>query len=184
MGSEMCIRDRTGVNFNDFAGNQFITVTIPASTGGTQTGDSLTVFRGVALGGTLADSFASDDDRLSYNPGFVLNDTEAPVWLIFDATLPATPTSLEIVTEAQAGTPGITATLEAFNWTTSTYDIVDTSPTSFNNDTVVTADLTGGISDYVNGSNEVRSRIGWRQTGFIINFPWVASLDQLVWNFQ
>lgn len=74
------------------------------------------------------------------------------------------------------------ATLEAFNWSSSAYEIVDASAESFNTDTVVSVDLSSGISNCVQtGSGAVRSRIGWRQTGFIINFPWEARLDQMVW---
>ena len=144
---------------------------------------AFTVFRGVQLTGALVDSFESDDSRLLFNPGFVLNSDEAPVWLIFDATLSGdSPNSLEITAESQAGTPGLTGTFEAWNWNSSAYEIIDVSPTSFNSDAVVTVDLTSGISDYVQtGTGAVRSRIGWRQTGFTINFPWEVRLDQLVW---
>ena len=145
--------------------------------------DAFTVFRGTQIDGALADAFESDDSRLLFNPGFVLNSDEAPVWLIFDATLSGdSPNSLEITAESQAGTPGLTGTFEAWNWNSSAYEIIDVSPTSFNSDAVVTVDLTSGISDYVQtGTGAVRSRIGWRQTGFTINFPWEVRLDQLVW---
>ena len=145
--------------------------------------DAFTVSRGFQIGGTLADALESDDSRLRFNPGFILNDAEAPVWLIFDAALSSdSPGSLVLAVESQAGTPGLTATLEAFNWNTSGYEIVEASAASFNTDTVVSVDLSSGISDYVqSGSGAIRSRIGWRQTGFTINFPWEVRLDQMLW---
>ena len=145
--------------------------------------DTLNVFRGIQIGGTFADALESDDSRLIFNPGFILNSTEAPVWLIFDGALSSdSPSSLEIAVESQAGTLGLTGTLEAFNWNSTTYEVVDTSAESFNTDTVVSVDLSSGISNYVQaGSGAVRSRIGWRQTGFTINFPWEVRLDQMVW---
>ena len=145
--------------------------------------DSMNVFRGLQTGGALADAFESDDSRLLFNPGFVLNSTEAPVWLIFDATVSGgSPSSLELAVESQANTPGLTGTLEAFNWNSNAYDVVDVSPASFNTDAVVTADLSTGVSNYVQtGSGAVRSRIGWRQTGFTLLFPWEVRLDQMVW---
>ena len=83
---------------------------------------------------------------------------------------------------SQANTPGLTGTLEAFNWNSNAYDVVEVSPASFNTDAVVTADLSAGISDYVQtGSGSVRSRIGWRQTGFTLLFPWEVRLDQMLW---
>jgi len=144
---------------------------------------AFTVFRGFQIAGALVDAFESDDSRLLFNPGFVVNSTEAPVTLIFDATLSSdSPNSLEIVMESQAGTPGLTATLEAFNWVSSAFEIVDATATSFNTDSVVSVDLSSAVSDYVqSGSGAVRSQIGWRQTGFTLNFPWEVRLDQMVW---
>ena len=75
--------------------------------------------------------------------------------------------------------------MEAFNWMTNSYDVVDTTGASFNVDSVVTVNLNAGIANYVqNGTSAVRARAGWRQTGFIINFPWVISVDQLAWTVQ
>ena len=84
--------------------------------------------------------------------------------------------------ESQAGTPGLTGTLEAFNWVSSAFEIVDATATSFNTDSVVAIDLSSAVSDYVQpGSGAVRAQIGWRQTGFTLNFPWEVRLDQMVW---
>ena len=87
--------------------------------------------------------------------------------------------------ESQAGTPGLTGTLEAFNWTSGGYDVIDVSAASFNTNTVVSVDLSSGISNYVQaGTGAVRARIGWRQTGFTINFPWEVRLDQFIWTVE
>ena len=147
------------------------------------TPSAFNVFRGILIDGELEDSFESDDSRLRINPGFVLNSNEAPVWLVFDATVSdGSPNSLGLAVESQANTPGLTGTLEAFNWNSNAYDVVEVSPASFNTDAVVTADLSAGISDYVQtGSGSVRSRIGWRQTGFTLLFPWEVRLDQMLW---
>ncbi len=145
--------------------------------------DALTVFRGLQIGGTLENVFQSDDSRIRFNPGFTINSSEAPVWLIFDGTLPSdSPGSLKIILESQAGTPGLTHTLEAWNWTSLAYDIVDVSEASFNADSVITVDLSSAISDYAQpGTGSVRTRVGWRKTGFTINYPWEVRVDQMVW---
>ena len=150
-----------------------VPVEVPAS--------DFNLIRGVLVEGDLADIFASDDMRMRFNPGFTLNSTEAPVWMIFDANLSTdSPNSLNLQIEAQAGTPGLTATTEAWNWNTSTFDVVDISATSFNDDTVITPALTPG--DHVqSGTAAVHSRLGWRKTGFTINYPWETRLDQFVW---
>ena len=142
---------------------------------------SLTLFRGILVSGTLADTLASDDQRYLVNPGFTLNSLEAPAWLIFDANLSTdSPSAVETVYEAQAGTPGLTGTLEAFNWGTNSYDILDLTAPGFNNDIIVACDLT--VADHVQpGTAAVRTRIGWRQTGFTLNFPWEIRVDQVLW---
>ena len=148
--------------------------------------DTVTILRGLQIGGMLSDLFLSDDVRMRFWPGFVVNSNEAPVWLIFDASLPNdSPAILSFTTEAQAGTPGLTTTTEVFNWTANGYDVLDVSQTMFNNDAVLTLDLTSGIADYVQaGSKAVRSRVGWRKTGFTFNFPWEVRVDQIIWTAQ
>ncbi len=84
--------------------------------------------------------------------------------------------------ESQAGTPNLTVTIEVWNWTQAAYDVVDVSAASFNQDSIITVDLSLGISDYAQaGTGAVRTRVGWRKTGLIINYPWEVRLDQLVW---
>ena len=118
-----------------------------------------------------------------FNPGFVVSPSEAPVWLIVDSISPVISTdTLELILESQAGTPGLTATLEAWNWNDSVYEVVDVSPASFASDVVVSVDLTAGLSNYVQaGTGAIRSRVGWRKTGFTIKFPWEVRIDQLIW---
>ena len=69
-----------------------------------------------------------------------------------------------------------------FNFTTGSFDVLDTVSESFNTDSVVNVDLTGDISLYVQASsNAVLSRVGWRQTGFTLVFPWEARIDRVSW---
>ncbi len=145
--------------------------------------DMLTVFRGIQIGGSIEDVFESDDSRIRFHPGFTINSAEAPVWLIFDSSLPSdNPGSLLVVMESQAGTPGLTGTLEAWNWNSMAYDVLDVTATRFNADEIITVDVSSRISSYVQmGTGAVRTRIGWRKTGFTINFPWEIRLDQMVW---
>ena len=144
--------------------------------GGPVPPDTFTVFRGVSLSGAITDFTDSDDVRALYNPGFVLNDTEAPVWLIFDAVAPS---ATDFFVESQAGTPGLTYTVEAFDFTTSAFAVVGTQAELFNVDQVVTFPVTAANID---AGGEVQPRVGWRQTGFTINFPWEVRVDQVGWN--
>lgn len=139
--------------------------------------DSFVVFRGFQIGGDLADFADSDDNRALFNPGFVLNSSEAPVWLVFDANAPG---AINILVESQAGTPGLTYTVEAWNWPNNNYNVMGVNGESFNNDVVATFMIDPGSHVDINGN--VRSRIGWRRTGLTINFPWETRIDQTGWN--
>lgn len=152
--------------------------------GGSVPPATLTVFRGITGAGGLPEVLDSDDNRLLMNPGFTINNTEAPVWLIFDAAISGTPSSLVFDRESQAGTPGLSVTTEAFNWTTGAYVVVDVTDEAFAADTIVSVDLSANAPDYVeSGTGNIRSRVGWRRTGFTINFPWEARVDQISWTF-
>ena len=141
-----------------------------------------TVFRGTQIGGTTADLEDSDDVFTLYNPGFPLNSSEAPVWVITEVNLPVLPDTMSIVVESPANTPGLTKTTEAFNFTTGGFDVIDTASESFNVDSVVNVDVTADIPSYVQGgSNAALTRVGWRQTGFTLIFPWEARIDRMVW---
>ena len=83
---------------------------------------------------------------------------EAPVWLIFDAVAAS---ANEFLVESTAGTPGLEYTMEAFNWSNGSYDIVGTQSESFNNDQVVFFPI--NAADHIDFGGEVRSRVGWRQ---------------------
>ena len=128
MGSEMCIRDRFGIPFelthdsgqelrgvyadgSEFELNLNFVDALEGcwlSLSTTVEPDSLNVVRGVQNSGTLADMLASDDSRAEFQPGFVLNSTEPPVWLEFDADVQdSVPSNLRVMVESQATTPGI-----------------------------------------------------------------------------
>lgn len=147
------------------------------------TADALDVFRGITVSGGLSEILISDDSRLVVEPGFTINNDEAPVWLVLDGTLPVgNANALLLSVESQAGTPGLTGTIEAWNWTTSSYDVLQSFEESFNTDSIESANLSGNTSEYIqSGTNAVRARIGWRQTGFVLNFPWQVRVDQIGW---
>ena len=154
----MCIRDRVLTGGGDILPSMF------------------TRFRGVdQSNATLSDFVDSDDVSASFSPGFTLNSSEAPVWLIFDGNGSAA----EIRVESNANTPGLEYTVEAFNWNAGSYDVVGIQTESFNTDQVVQFAITP--ADHVDSGGDVRTRVGWRQVGFTILFPWQVNVDQVVW---
>lgn len=141
------------------------------------------LFRGVSTGGDLADVVESDDSYITFQPGFTLSSTEAPVWLEFDVELLSANVSVLFVNmESSANTPGLTKTIEMFDWTANEYLVVDSFDESFNTDVVVSSDVSAGTDDFIeSGTGAVRSRIGWRKSGFTILFPWEVQIDQVTW---
>ena len=134
------------------------------------------VFRGNTVNAALGDFSESDDAYGEFTPGFILNSAEAPVWLIFDAVAndPA-----ELLVESSANTPGLASTVEAFNWSTSSYDVIGVTPESFNSDATNEYEIDPEV--HVDAGGEVRSRVGWRQVGFTLLFPWQVRVDQVAW---
>lgn len=145
--------------------------------------NSFSTFRGIQVGGNLSSIQSGDDIRLRYNPGFTLNGGEAPVWIIFDATLPTdSPSDLKLFYEANANTPGLTLTVEAFNWNTNSFNVLDSFDASFNTDENVGIIISGQDQFVEDGTGNVRARIGWRKTGFTILFPWEIGIDWMGWS--
>ena len=94
----------------------------------------------------------------------------------------ADPSTFEVSVESNANTPGISKSIEAFNYLTGQYEFVSQDNESFNSDSVVTVDLSGDVDKYLSGdTGYVSLRCGWKQTGFTILFPWTASIDHVQW---
>lgn len=128
----------------------------------------LTPFRGNPIGTPTVGDFAGPDGTAaSYNPGFVLNNLEAPVWVILDFANAATG-FVEVT--SQAGTPGLEMTIEYFDG--NQFQVVGTASESFNSFSTETFPLGGVSAD--------RIRVGWRQAGFVINFPWQVDIDAVL----
>lgn len=157
----------TMIEIEDIVGGEFVP-------------DSLAVFRGIQLGGELSDLFDSDNHRMRFLPGFTLNTNEAPVWLVVDGTLSGPTNQLTFAAETRANTPGLESTIEVWNWSQNTYQVVSTESESFNTDSIHSVDLSGQISNVVQ-NGQVRSRIGWRRVGFTILYPWEVRVDHVIW---
>ena len=143
--------------------------------------NGFSAFRGNQVQGNLESVFTSDDDRLCFTPGFTLSSLEAPVWIVFDGTIGTTPGSLNFDVESSATTPGLTTTVDIWNWSSNEYAQLDSYSMSFNNDVTYTMAIAGDVNDFVDGTGAVRSRVGTRQTGFVINYPWEVRFDCVSW---
>ena len=143
--------------------------------------NAFTTFRGIANGGGLTEILDSDDQRANFLPGFTLNPNEPPVWLIFEGTSPnLDPSSFSVSIESQANTPGISLTVEAFNFVGQTYEQIGGADVEFNSDSVFSVPLLN-TDDYIDTDGGILTRVGYRQTGFVLLFPWEVKVDSVNW---
>ena len=146
--------------------------------------DSFQLFRGAPFPSNAfeTDLAFSDDVLMRFNPGFTLGGLEAPVWPIFRSTLPNEISGLPIqfLIESEVGTPGLSKTFEFFNFTINDFQEISTAQASFNASEVAIIDVPD-LKQFVSPDGEVSARVGWRQTGFIINFPWEVRIDHASW---
>ncbi len=138
--------------------------------------------RGFYDSGTLDDVLASDDNDLCYEPGIVLNPSEAPITLDFFGTLANdSPASLDVTIESSANTVGLELTFSFWNFNTNMWDVVGTATQSLNADTVRT--FAGIPADHVEaGTGEVRTRYEVRVVSFIFLFPYLDCVDHVFWS--
>ncbi len=143
--------------------------------------DDFNVFRGFHQSGELSDLLESDDSDLCYEPGIVLNPSEAPVTLDFFGTLPNdSPATLDVTIESSANTVGLELTFSFWNFNTNSWDVVGTAAQGFNTDTVRT--FAGTPADHIDqATSEVRTRYEVRQVSLIFQFPWTDCIDQFFW---
>ena len=134
-------------------------------------------FRGFEIDAQLSHFQNSDDITASFNPGFTLTNLEAPIWLIFDGNAP-TADSFQV--ESRANTPNLTYTVEFANYSQGgQFEVVDRVDESFNADTVSVSTIT---ADHIDTDGNVQARVGWRQAGFVLIFPWRVDVDHVGWN--
>ena len=145
---------------------------------------SFAVVRGALVGGSNTDLGAADDSYLAFNPGFTLNSSEPPVWLNFSSqTQINAPSSMDVLFETGANTPGIFQIIEVFNFNAGVWEELDARPVQ-TVDSIVNLSLTGALTRLVSGSGEVRLSANWRRVGFTILFPWEARIDHVQWSIE
>ncbi len=144
--------------------------------------DGFDAFRGFHDSGHLDNVLESDDSDLCYEPGIVLDPTEAPVTLDFFGTLANdSPATLDVTIESSANTVGLELTISFWNYNTNSWDVVGTDTQSLNADTVRT--FAGVPADHVEtGTGEVMTRYEVRVVSFIFVFPWLDCVDQVFWS--
>lgn len=141
--------------------------------------------RGSILTGDTTDLMFSDDSRLQIRPGVVLSSSQAPIQLTVEGTSPtASPTTMSLRLEHQASATALARTVEAYNYTTGQWVVVNTTTSTTTGDTLANIPV-GSAAQFVQaGTRTVRMRVSYRQTGPVLGFPYTVRLDLAVWNIQ
>lgn len=145
----------------------------------------LNALRGLPNSGSVGNLSDSDDQFITFNPGFTLNSEEPPIWLEMTGNAgSSSPGALSFTLEARANSFNILQEIKLLNYDTGEFELMDTQNASFNADSVVTVSATGDVSRFVDAgnNNQVRAQTAWRANGFLLVFPWLVSVDQAEWS--
>jgi hypothetical protein len=139
---------------------------------------SITVAPGIAINGTPANVNASDDVYYTLRPGVVLTTNQSPIVVTASYNLPAaTARAINAVVEARAHQGNIRQTIEAYDFSTSTYSQLNQQVLRTSSDTVMTLPV-GPPVDYIGAGNEVRIRVAYKAVGALLIYPWLLSIDE------
>lgn len=178
--------DNSGANIvypATFSGGQDIYfVRVPQETSQQILPETYSLFRGQLVSGGLSDLFSVDAGYLVGKAGLVLNVSEEPLQVIVEGTSPTSaPTALSFTAVTKANAATLEQKVMLFNFTTASYETVDTRATTLADQTV-TVSASGDLSRFVNsGDRKLRAKVAFRQVAPVA-VPWNVSLNQTVWD--
>jgi glucose/arabinose dehydrogenase len=143
--------------------------------------DTLSIFRGLLLGGNTKSLEDSDEDRLRLQQGAILSGSnDAPIQFEVSATSTVgSTTQLQVIIESGASFNGVQETIELKNQQTSQWEIIAQS-NPFTERTL-TVFITSNPSRFIEpNSKQMQARVSYRRIGGVTQGKWSASIDQLV----
>ena len=128
--------------------------------------------------GTLAGTHQSENDRVTIRPGVVFSTLQAPVRYIRETVAPTSVGDLWVSVEARTSDNNIDQWIELWNWNTNQWvrEAVHNDVTT--TDTVRTVFI-ADPSAYVNGSNNIRTRVSYYAEGPVFAYPWHVDIDHV-----
>lgn len=180
------ISDNSGANIvypATFSGGQDIYfVRVPQATAQQVQPNAFSLFRGQLVSGQLSDLFSVDASYLVGKAGLVLNQSEEPLQVVLEGVSPtALPSALDFVAVTKSNTGSLDQKVMLYNFTTASYETLDTRATTLNDQTV-TVTPSGDLSRFVNpGDLHLRAKVTYRQVAPVA-VPWTVGLNQTVWN--
>jgi hypothetical protein len=145
---------------------------------------SYTLFRGVLLSGGLPQLIDSDNQRLAFGPGIVLNRTESPAQIVVESTSPIEGVGeLTFTVEGGATAAGLNQTIQLFNFQTNAYEDLDTRAASVG-DSVVTRTPAGDPNRFIQpGTRKMRTRVVYALANAAPR-SWRIEVDQVKWSVR
>ncbi|HLK14654.1 MAG TPA: hypothetical protein VKT78_07595 [Fimbriimonadaceae bacterium] len=143
---------------------------------------SYSIFRGVLSSGTIQSLYYADGDYLKVLSGPTLSPTDPPVSVIVNGTSGlSAPSDLRLTLVAHANTPGLTQKIELWDFQAAIWVTAGTKPTTTVDSTEVAIASSPGRFVQA-GTNAIKARVSWRQSGPTLLNRWMVSIDQVVWD--
>ncbi|MGI8923554.1 MAG: hypothetical protein ACR2HJ_05850 [Fimbriimonadales bacterium] len=149
------------------------------------TPNAFSIFRGGLISGNVASLVNDDDSRLTVRPGPVFVNSQSPIHVIVDSTVPVGPvSSLRMLLDGRAASTNIEQRIEFYDFVAGAYQTVDLrQATTSDSLAVVNAGLNPGR--FVQAlTGKVRSRIRYKATGAIFQYPWTIGIDYMSWRLD
>jgi hypothetical protein len=102
--------------------------------------------------------------------------------MIVEGTSPSlAPLELGFLVEARVSTPGLSQTIEMFNFVTGQWELVNTRAAT-TVDSIAHAHVTTNPARFIRQSDGlVRTKVGYKTVGLTLHYPWSASIDRSHW---
>ncbi|MBA3725152.1 MAG: hypothetical protein H0W86_01555 [Armatimonadetes bacterium] len=149
------------------------------------TPNAFSIFRGGLISGSLASLVNDDDSRLTVRPGPVFVNTQSPIHVIVDSTVPIGPvSSLRMLLDGRAASTSIEQRIEFYDFIAGAYQTVDLRQAT-TADSLAVANAGANPGRFVQAvTGKVRSRIRYKATGPIFQYPWTIGIDYVSWRLD
>ncbi|MCH8274360.1 MAG: hypothetical protein IH851_06185 [Armatimonadetes bacterium] len=145
--------------------------------------EQFTVLRGMRLAGDLTSLLRSDNDYLGLRPWFVLTTDEPPVQVVVEGVVSDAPMGrLLFILEASVSGPNLRQTIELFDFDAGGWVVMNVSPATLFDSTVVVSVEENAERFVENGTNRVRAKLVWQAAGPLLFYPWIVRIDQAAWS--
>ncbi|MEM9413637.1 MAG: hypothetical protein AAGA30_21195, partial [Planctomycetota bacterium] len=145
--------------------------------------NQVAVESGELVNGTVAELEDSDDQYFEIRSEIPATDPALSI-LVDGSSSILQPSDLRFVIESSTNTPNVEQSIEAYNWTTETFDSVSAGSVSIS-DSMVEVDLSANVSDYINQtSGAVQVKLEYQPTGPVLLSPWAVRIDQANWSAE